>query len=252
MNIIGDRMAAAYDLAIEDLCGATPKGHYARRGTARAAVTHAGAATLNVAYDLSREPDLDALGEMATEVSRHVDTWSIMVRGDAGGAVTDLARRHGFSARSELPLLACAADEVVLRVDEARRARVRRVDATASDRYTDVLTRGFEAPDGLFGPLMGGAVLDAERIDGYLYEEDGEALGTGLGMRTLGVVGVFNIAVVPAARGRGVGRAITEQVLRDGVAAGADAAYLQSSAQGRPLYESMGFRFQENWTALHA
>jgi ribosomal protein S18 acetylase RimI-like enzyme len=252
MNIIGDRMAAAYDDAIEDLCGATPKGHYARRGTARAAVTHAGAATLNVAYDLSREPDLDALHEMAIEVSGHVEAWSIMVRGDADGGVADLATRHGRSARSELPLLAAAANELVLRADAAQLERVRRVGAAESDRYTDVLTRGFEVPDGLFGPLMGGAVLDAERIDGYLYEEGGQVLGTGLGMRTRGAVGVFNIAVVRDARGRGLGRAITEKVVRDGVAAGADAAYLQSSALGRPLYESMGFRFQENWIAFHA
>ncbi|WP_433534174.1 GNAT family N-acetyltransferase [Micromonospora sp. CA-249363] len=252
MNIIGDRMAAAYDDAIEDLCGATPKGHYARRGTARAAVTHAGAATLNVAYDLSREPDLDALHEMAIEVSGHVEAWSIMVRGDADGGVADLATRHGRSARSELPLLAAAANELVLRADAAQLERVRRVGAAESDRYTDVLTRGFEVPDGLFGPLMGGAVLDAERIDGYLYEEGGQVLGTGLGMRTRGAVGVFNIAVVRDARGRGLGRAITEKVVRDGVAAGADAAYLQSSALGRPLYESMGFRFEENWIAFHA
>ncbi|WP_422735393.1 GNAT family N-acetyltransferase [Micromonospora sp. WMMD729] len=252
MTIIGDRMAAAYDDAIEDLCGATPKGHYARRSTARAAVTHARAATLNVAYDLSPEPDLDVLHELATEVSRQVEAWSIMVRYDADGSVAELAARHGLAARSDLPLLAGAADELVLRADEAQLARVRRVGAADSDRYTDVLTRGFEAPDGLFGPLMGGAVLDAERIDGYLYEEDGQLLGTGLGMHTRGVVGVFNIAVVPAARGRGLGRAITEKVVRDGVAAGADAAYLQSSALGRPLYESMGFRFQENWIAFHA
>ncbi|MET8280408.1 GNAT family N-acetyltransferase [Micromonospora sp. NPDC005174] len=252
MKVIGDRMAAAYDVAFEDLCAATPKGYYARRGTARAAVTHAGAATLNVAYDLSPTPDLEALDEMAVEVGRQVEAWAIVVRGDADSAVAELAARHGLSARSALPLLACTADELVYRTDEAQRERVRRVGAADSDRYTDVLTRGFEAPDGLFGSLMGGAVLDAERIDGYLYEEDGQFLGTGLGMHTRGVVGVFNIAVVPSARGRGVGRAITEEVLRDGVAAGADAAYLQSSALGRPLYESMGFRFQENWTALHA
>ncbi|MET8364930.1 GNAT family N-acetyltransferase [Micromonospora sp. NPDC005194] len=113
-------------------------------------------------------------------------------------------------------------------------------------------SQGLRHGDGLFGSLMGGAVLDAERIDGYLYEEAGEHLGTGLGMRTRGVVGVFNIAVVPGARGRGLGRAITEKVLREGVAAGADAAYLQTSALGRPLYESMGFRLLENWTAFHA
>ena len=71
-------------------------------------------------------------------------------------------------------------------------------------------------------------------------------------MRTSGVVGVFNIAVVPSARGRGLGRALTETVLRDGIAAGADAAYLHTSAMGRPLYESMGFTLVETWTVFQA
>ncbi|MCX5065715.1 GNAT family N-acetyltransferase [Micromonospora lupini] len=252
MNTIADRMAAAYDDAIENLCGATPQGWYAKRGTARGAVTHAGAATLNVAYDLSPEPDLEALDELATEVSRQVPVWSIMVRGAADGTVADLAGRHGLRDRSELPLLGCTAGELVFRADPARRELVRRVGAAESDRYTDVLTRGFEVPEGLFGSLMGGDVLAAESITGYLCEEAGRPVGTGLAMRTRGVVGVFNIAVVPSARGRGLGRVITEEVLRDGVAAGADAAYLQSSALGRPLYESMGFRLLKNWTAFHA
>jgi hypothetical protein len=36
----------------------------------------------------------------------------------------------------------------------------------------------------------------------------------------------------------------------DGVARGADLAYLQSSEDGYPLYQSMGFRTVETWTYL--
>ena len=70
------------------------------------------------------------------------------------------------------------------------------------------------------------------------------------GSQNRGVVGVYNIAVAPAARGRGLGRAITERVVADGIAAGADAAYLHASDLGRPLYESMGFRLVETWTVF--
>lgn len=66
------------------------------------------------------------------------------------------------------------------------------------------------------------------------------------------MIGVFNIAVVPSARGRGLGRALTEAALRDGVAAGADAAYLHASPMGRPLYEAMGFSLVETWTLFQA
>ncbi|MGQ5261945.1 GNAT family N-acetyltransferase [Micromonospora sp. ZYX-F-536] len=252
MSNTADRMAAAYFDAIEVLCGVTPKGWYAERGTARAAVTHAAIAGLNVAYDTTPEPDLGALDAMATEVGRQAPHWSIMVRGEAGDEIADLAARHGLMERSDLPLLACTADDIVFRAGAAQRTSVRRVGAAENDLYTRTLTESFEAPEGAFGSLMDGGVLDASSITGYLAEDSGRSAGTGLGMRTANVIGVFNIAVVPAARGRGLGRTITETVLLDGIAAGADAAYLQSSAMGRPLYESMGFRLVENWTVFQA
>ncbi|MGI5522393.1 GNAT family N-acetyltransferase [Micromonospora sp. CA-259024] len=252
MDISADRMAAAYFDAIEILCEVTPKGWYAERGTARAAVTHAGIATLNAAYDTTTEPDLGSLDEMATEVGRQAAHWSIMVRGEAGDEVTDLAARHGLLERSDLPMLACNAADIVFRSRAAQGPSVRQVSAAEHDLYTETLTESFEAPEGVFGSLMGGGVLDAAPFTGYLAEESGRPTGTGLGMRTSGVVGVFNIAVVPSARGRGLGRVLTETVLRDGIAAGADAAYLQSSAMGRPLYESMGFALVETWTVFQA
>ncbi|WBB68375.1 GNAT family N-acetyltransferase [Micromonospora sp. WMMD812] len=252
MTTTADRMAAAYFDAIELLCRVTPKGWYAERGTARGAVTHARIATLNAAYDTAREPDLGSLDEMAGEVGRQAAHWSIMVRGDAGDEVAGLAARHGLLERSDLPLLACTAGDIRYGAGAAQRKLVRQVDAGESDLYTEALTQGFEAPEDAFGPLMGGGVLDAGPVTGYLAEESGRTTGTGLGIHTAGVVGVFNIAVVPSARGRGLGRAITETVLCDGVAAGADAAYLHASAMGRPLYESMGFRLVENWTVFTA
>ena len=74
------------------------------------------------------------------------------------------------------------------------------------------------------------------------------SLMSGLPMATLN--GVFNIATVPAYRGRGSGRAVTSRIVADGVARGADLAYLQSSEDGYPLYQSMGFRTVETWTYL--
>lgn len=252
MTTTADQVAVAYDDAIDALLRATPKGWYAQRGTARAAVTYAGVASLNMAYDRSLAPDLGALDELATEVGRRAVPWSIMIRGEASEEVADLAARHGLLGRGEVPMMACATRDVVVRTGTAKRDLVRRVGAAEADLYTDVLTKGFDAPEGLFGQLMGGGVLDADPITGYLGEKGGQAVGTGLGVLTSGVVGVFNVAVVPAARGRGLGRALTEVVLLDGIAAGADAAYLHASAMGRPLYESMGFRLVESWTVFEA
>jgi len=54
----------------------------------------------------------------------------------------------------------------------------------------------------------------------------------------------------PAYRGRGDGRAITSRIVADGIPRGADLAHLQSSEDGYPLYQSMGFRTVETWTYL--
>ncbi|MFG3640887.1 GNAT family N-acetyltransferase [Micromonospora sp. NPDC047762] len=252
MSTTADQMATAYFDAIQLLCQVTPKGWYAERGTARAGLTHASVPTLNGVLETATEPDLAAIDELATEVSRQTPHWSIIIRGAASDDVAQLAARHGLRGRSDLPLMACATDDIVFRAASTPQALVRRVGAAESDRYTDALTRSFEAPDGLFGPLMGGAVLDTDAITGYLAEESGSPVGTGLGIRTSGVIGVFNIAVVPSARGRGLGRALTEAAVRDGVAAGADAAYLHASPMGRPLYEAMGFALVETWTVFQA
>ncbi|MGW0215390.1 GNAT family N-acetyltransferase [Micromonospora chokoriensis] len=248
MSTTADRLATAYFDAIAALCRVTPKGWYAERGTARAGITHARLASLNGVFDLTTEPDLESLDELATEVARQIPHWSIIVRGEASVAVVDLAARHGLRGRSVMPFLACATDDIAFRPGPPQRTPVRRVGATESDTYTDALTESFEAPNGSFGSLMGGAVLDTDGITGYLAEESDSPVGTALGMLTSGVIGVFNIGVVPSARGRGLGRTLTETVLRDGIAAGADAAYLHTSPMGRPLYESMGFALVENWT----
>ncbi|MEW1590091.1 GNAT family N-acetyltransferase [Micromonospora vinacea] len=252
MSTTADRLATAYLDAIEALGRVTPKGWYAERGTARAVVTHAQVASLNGVLDLATDPDLDSIDELATEVARQVPHWSIMVRGEASAALVDLAARHGLRERHALPMLGCGTDDIVFRPGSTQRALVRRVGAAENERYSDAFTESFEAPAGAFGSLMGGAVLDTDGITGYLAEESGRPLGTGLGMRANGVIGVFNIGVVPSARGRGLGRTLTETVLRDGIAAGADAAYLHSSPMGRSLYESMGFVLVETWTMLAA
>ncbi|MFE9191979.1 GNAT family N-acetyltransferase [Micromonospora sp. NPDC007208] len=252
MGSTADRMTAAYLDAFESLVDVTPKGWYAEGGTARAAVTRSDVPLLNVAYDMTPEPDLGSLDEMATEVGSQGVRWSIMVRRAAGDDIVDLAARHGLVERSDVPLLACAAGDLVFRSSAAQRQLVRQVGAVKSDIYTEVLAQGFEAPESIFGPLMGGGVLDAASMAGYLAEESGRPVGTGFGIRTPDAIGVYNIAVVPSSRGRGLGRAITEAVLHDGVAAGAEWAYLLPSVMGRPLYESMGFRLVTSWTMFTA
>jgi ribosomal protein S18 acetylase RimI-like enzyme len=75
----------------------------------------------------------------------------------------------------------------------------------------------------------------------FLGVVDGEPLATSSLLLGGGVAGVHNVAVLPAARRRGIGAAMTQVVLAHGHSLGYRAAILQSSELGLPVYRRMGF-----------
>ncbi|MFI1990861.1 GNAT family N-acetyltransferase [Actinoplanes sp. NPDC020271] len=250
--MIADRTAAAWFASLEALCRTAPGGWYAECGTSRAATTGSRIPALNSAYGVTLDPDPASLDEMALAVRARDVPWSISVRGPATYPIVGLALRHGLRECEESPVLGCPAGDVVFRDPAAAPGAIRRVRAAEWHVYTDVLAQAFEASAEVFGTMMAGEVLDHPAFAGYLAVESGRPVGTGLGMPADGVIGVFNVGVIPSHRGRGIGRAITERILADAFAAGADTAYLHSSAMGRPLYESMGFRHLETRTVFTA
>lgn len=77
------------------------------------------------------------------------------------------------------------------------------------------------------------------------HDDQGRAVGFGLGVLERGAVGLYDLAVAPEHRGGGRGRALVQALLQWAADAGAASAYLQVRAQNTPalrLYESMGFK----------
>jgi ribosomal protein S18 acetylase RimI-like enzyme len=58
-----------------------------------------------------------------------------------------------------------------------------------------------------------------------------------------GASGIYNVTTVEAARGRGIGAAMTVAAARHGAERGFTLATLQASTMGRPVYERLGFEF---------
>ena len=74
--------------------------------------------------------------------------------------------------------------------------------------------------------------------------EDGAPAGYGIAVTDRGMTGLFDIVVVDAARGRGLGRKLTAALLHWGRSQGAGSAYLQvqgDNTVARALYERLGF-----------
>jgi ribosomal protein S18 acetylase RimI-like enzyme len=73
---------------------------------------------------------------------------------------------------------------------------------------------------------------------GYLDDEPVATAEASVSDRT---VGLFNIATLPALRGRGIGSAMTWRPLHDARAAGCDLGVLQAAEAGVGLYRRLGF-----------
>src|SRR6476659_7421379 len=81
----------------------------------------------------------------------------------------------------------------------------------------------------------------------YLGRVAGRDVSTSVGLTLGNDVGLFGVATPPEHRGRGYGAALTAAAARDGFAAGADLAWLQSSRLGLPVYRRLGFREVETY-----
>jgi GNAT superfamily N-acetyltransferase len=93
---------------------------------------------------------------------------------------------------------------------------------------------------------LGPSTLRAPGIACFLARADGRAVSSSLAIEIDRSVGVFGVATLPDARGRGIGTAITAAAV-DWARDRADLAWLQASKEGRPVYERMGFRAVADW-----
>jgi GNAT superfamily N-acetyltransferase len=76
----------------------------------------------------------------------------------------------------------------------------------------------------------------------YVAYQDDEAVGTSALLLHAGVAGIFAVATIPRARGRGIGTALTLAPLLEASRRGYRVGTLQSSPMGFPVYRRLGFR----------
>jgi ribosomal protein S18 acetylase RimI-like enzyme len=113
-----------------------------------------------------------------------------------------------------------------------------------SDAWIEGAAGAYELADWqreILAKIVGNIRVDTAFATVFL---DREPLGYGLGVAERGYVGLYDLAVTPAARGRGVGARMVTSLMHWGRSKGAHTAYLQvrdTNVKARALYERLGF-----------
>ncbi|MBG7702873.1 GNAT family N-acetyltransferase [Streptomyces sp. MC1] len=248
--------AKAFQAATERLADVLPNGLHERgpRG-ALLAVTGSMIPMLNSIMSVTDVPDAAEIELLCEKAAPHVARlpWSIRLRGEPGAEILGIAAAHGLRTLTQQPFM-------LLSLDEDRDNResgqgtvtVRPLDDDEHQTFATVLGAAFGAPPMIISSLYTPFVLRQPFVRAYLAEVDGVPAGAGLAILTERHVGLANIGTLRDHRRQGVGRAVTEAILRDGRAAGAHTAYLHSSDEALPLFEQVGFRTEESWATFTA
>jgi N-acetylglutamate synthase len=189
-------------------------------------------------------PDQDsavgALGGALAEAEAEGFAAGVLIRNGETPAFAAAARELGLTAAERMPGMVATVGDLV---DPASELEI--VRAATADGFAQALALaadGFGLPADLLAPLY---MLEVTGLDGfevYLGRVEGRDVTTAVSYVVDEDVGIFNVATPSEYRGRGYAAAITGQAVREGFAAGADLAYLQSSAIGESVYRRLGFR----------
>jgi ribosomal protein S18 acetylase RimI-like enzyme len=109
----------------------------------------------------------------------------------------------------------------------------------------DLVAAGFGMPEDLAGPmadLFAPAVGPDSPVRTVVARLDGDPVAVAQGIVHGEAVGIYNVATLEAARGRGIGAAVTIAVLRAAIERGARLGVLESSEMGHSVYRRIGFR----------
>lgn len=198
-------------------------------------------AMVNPAYAF--EPTDRDPAALVAEVREHYGAvglpFALYFRDDVTPGLADACAAAGMVEYWQLPLMVL--DPIPAIPEPPAGLRVERLDAANADAYASVIAAGFEAPHELASALFGRGLAAATEFVGLLGYLDGEPVATSAVFVGAGVAGVYNVATVPSARGRGVGAAMTWAAVAAGAEAGATASILQASEAGQPVYERMGY-----------
>ena len=112
-------------------------------------------------------------------------------------------------------------------------------EAAASVEVGTVNDLAYDSADA-FTRMLGGAVADPAHT--YVKHADGRAVASVMTADHDGDCGVYWVATVPEARGRGLAAGLMRRALAAARERGCTTTTLQATKAGRPVYEGLGYR----------
>jgi len=229
------------ELSLEQLAGVLERARYEKRE----GYTFLGFPTFPVR-------DLNGMWVDSDDAAAHIEAarteanelgtpFSILVREGRSPAVEQAAVDLGFERTVQFPGMAVTPDEFHDPiVPDVEVLRVETADGLA--QVLAVAAAGFGIPPELAASICSLEVAALEGLVYYLARAGGRDVSTAAGFTIGGGTAIFSVATAPDDRGKGYGGAVTAAAVRDGFAAGADFAILQSSPIGESVYRRLGFR----------
>lgn len=213
-----------------------------RFGSVAAASTGVPIPLFNQAF-VFRAPDPDDLSAAVSWMfDRAVPFW-VTVPAPLVHEVERLADRVGLVlSEGSMPGMALAPLQDLAAVPAAAADIVPVIDGEQLEHVAVVTAEAFGAPLAPARALAPVSVLEDDRMKWFVGYVDGEPVACAQLLRTGSVAGLYAVAVREAHRRRGIGEAISWQVLHAGWEAGCEVGVLQASPMGQPVYQRMGFR----------
>jgi GNAT superfamily N-acetyltransferase len=123
---------------------------------------------------------------------------------------------------------------------------LRVADGPELEDFWEIQTEVFEMESDVVRAYIGPGAVAADGVELFLARAGGVPVACCAGITVYGAVGIFGVATLPEARGRGIGTAVTAAAI-DSARGRADLTWLQASEDGEPVYRSMGFRPVADW-----
>ncbi len=211
-----------------------------------AGVTTVPLPTLNGVWAYDAVVEADVVERLLDRIAETGVPHCLQARAGVGTPVADLAADRGMHPDEDIPLMVLERDGDIDWIDPGD-LTIRELSPEEGPEHAIVAAAGFGAPEQYFLELSSPALMRLPGARYYLGEVDGEPATTGVGFTYGDCVAIFNIATPIAYRRRGYGAAVTMRAVRDGFSSGASWAWLQSSPEGFPVYERLGFTTVESW-----